>query len=113
MLLFLLLLMLRVIVVNARTQAYLFQVRVTPRFPISKDPRHDSPLAVVVHLLTSGPSLDAGNLTSGGVGDVDRHQLATGQPERRVPRCVVSDPQEKFPVVIIDLFRLGGPIKVH
>lgn len=29
-----------------------------------------------------------------------------------MPRCIISDPQEKLPVVIVDLFCLGGPIEV-
>lgn len=30
-----------------------------------------------------------------------------------MPRGIISDPQKKFPVVIVDLFRLGGPIEVN
>lgn len=30
-----------------------------------------------------------------------------------MPRGIISDPQKKFPVVIVDLFCLGGPIEVN
>lgn len=94
-------------------QAYLFQVRVTPCLPVSKNPGNDSPLSVVIYFLTRSSSLDAGHLTRGWIGDIDGHQLAARQPESRMPWCVIGDPQEKFTVVIIDLFCLRCSIKVN
>lgn len=94
-------------------QAYLFQVRVTPRFTVSKNPGNDSPLPIIIYFLARSSSLDAGNLTRGRVGDIDGHQFAAGQPEGWMPWRVVSDPQQKFTVVIIDLFCLCCSIKVN
>ena len=65
--------------------AYLFQVRVTPGFTVSKNPGHNPPLSVIIDFLAGGSSLDAGNLTRGRIGDIDGHQLATRQPESWMP----------------------------
>ena len=45
--------------------AYLFQVRVTPGFTVSKNPGHNPSLSVIIDFLAGGSSLDAGNLTRG------------------------------------------------
>ena len=93
--------------------AYLFQVRVTPGFTVSKNPGHHPALSVIIDFLAGGSSLDAGNLTRGRIGDIDGHQLATRQPESWMPWRVIGDPQEKFTVVIIDLLCLCCSIKVN
>lgn len=48
-----------------------------------------------------------------GVGEVDRQQLAAGDPQRRVALSVVDDLQEELSVVVVDLLCPQRAVVVH
>lgn len=92
---------------------YLFQVCVTPGFPISKHSRHYPSLSIILYFFTSRASLYAAYLTCGCIGDIDSHQLAAREPQGGVSWRVVGNPQQEFTVVIVDLLCLCGSIKIN
>lgn len=82
-------------------KSHLVQISVTPDFGISKGSGDYSSLAVIFYPLGCGASLEACDLASAGIGQVDRHQLTAGHPQCRMARCIIDNLQKKFSMVII------------
>lgn len=81
--------------------SHLVQIGVTPGFAVSKGSGDYASLAVVFYSLDCGASLNACDLTSAGIGEVDRHQLTAGHPQRRMTRGIIHNLQKELSMIII------------
>lgn len=89
---------------------HLLQVGVTPYLAIGKHPGDEPAQGVVLQPLGGRPSLQSAYLPAAGAAHVYWQQLAAGNPEYRVARCVVYNLQQELSVVVVNLLRPQGAI---
>lgn len=89
---------------------HLLQVGVTPYLAISKHPGDEPAQAIILQPLSGRASLQSADLPAAGAAHIYWQQLAAGNPEYRVARCVVYNLQQELSVVIIYLLRPQGTI---
>lgn len=89
---------------------HLLQVGVTPYLAISKHPGDEPAQAIILQPLSGRASLQSADLPAAGAAHIYWQQLAAGNPEYRVARCVVYNLQQELSVVVIYLLRPQGAI---
>lgn len=93
--------------------SHLLQVSVAPWFAISKDPGCNSARLIVLHPFWHRASLNACDVSSWGIGDIDPVQSAAGWPETGPPCLVIEDAERELAVVIIDFLCPCHTVKVE